>query len=257
MGEAMVTGLVRSRLVEPERIVIADANQARVALLAGKFGVGAAPDNRELVRACDLVLLAVKPKVVGDVLRDVKGLWRTDQILVSIAAGIPTASLEELAGVGLPVVRVMPNTPCLVGEGASAVSPGRYAGDEHVAEVKTLFRAVGLAVQVEESLMDAVTGLSGSGPAYMFLICEALCDAGVRLGLTRQVALSLAAQTMLGAARMILTTGEHPAELKNRVTTPAGTTAEGLLALEKGGLRVVLDTAVHDAAGRSREMSRS
>jgi len=257
MGEAMVTGLVHSRLVEPGRIVITDANMARVAVLAEKSGVGTAGGNRELVQACDLVLLAVKPKVVPDVLREVKGLWRPDQTLVSIAAGVPTALLEELAGLALPVVRVMPNTPCLVGEGASAVCAGRYAGEEHLSEVKTLFRAVGLAVQVEESLMDAVTGLSGSGPAYMFLICEALTDAGVRLGLTRQVAISLAAQTMLGAARMVLTTGEHPAELKNRVTTPAGTTAEGLLALEKGGLRVVLDMAVNDAAARSREMSRS
>jgi len=156
----------------------------------------------------------------------------------------------------LPVVRVMPNTPCLVGEGASAVCAGRWAGEEHVARVKALFGAVGMAVQVEEDLMDAVTGLSGSGPAYMFLICEALMDAGVRLGLTRHTALTLAAQTMLGAAKMILTTGEHPAELKNRVTTPAGTSAEGLLALERGGLRVVLSEAVTAAADRSRAMSR-
>ena len=256
MGEAMVTGLVRSGLVKARRLVITDPNAARVTMLAEKFGVATAGNCRELVRICDLVLLAVKPFVVPDVLREVRGLWRPDQTLVSIAAGVPTAFLEELVGMELPVVRVMPNTPCLVGEGASAVCAGRWAGEEHVARVKALFGAVGMAVQVEEDLMDAVTGLSGSGPAYMFLICEALMDAGVRLGLTRHTALTLAAQTMLGAAKMILTTGEHPAELKNRVTTPAGTSAEGLLALEKGILRVVLSEAVTAAADRSRAMSR-
>lgn len=257
MGGAMVTGLVQSGLVEPGRIMVADADPARVSLLVEKLGVGAVGENRALVRSCDLVVLAVKPGVVGGVLREVEGLWRPDQILVSIAAGIPTAFLEESAGLDLPVVRVMPNTPCLVREGASAVCGGRYAAEEHVAEVMALFEAVGSVVRVQEALMDAVTGLSGSGPAYMFLICEALADAGVRLGLTRPTALKLAAQTMLGAARMVLATGVHPAELKNRVTTPAGTTAEGLLALEKGGLRALLDAAVHASAARSRELSNS
>lgn len=257
MGDAIVTGLVHSRLVEARQIVVADVDGARLAELTAKCGVNTASDNRDLVRDCDLVLLAVKPQVVGAVLGEVRGLWRTDQTLVSIAAGITTAMLEELAGSNLPVVRVMPNTPCLVGEGASAVCGGRFAGEQHLHEVKALFGAVGLAVQVDEGLMDAVTGLSGSAPAYMFLICEALTDAGVRLGLARKTALTLAAQTMLGAARMVLTTGEHPAELKNRVTTPAGTTAAGLLAMERGGLRVVLDAAVNDAAARSREMSNS
>lgn len=257
MGEALLTGLTARGVVPAQNLFVSDVRRERVVHLADRLGVNPFGDNVALVREVDIVVLAVKPLVLKDVLVEIAPALRTDQMVVSIAAGVPTSYIEALLPDFIPVVRVMPNTPCLVGEGASAVAPGSRAGREHVEQAMAMFSAVGRVVQVSEDMMDAVTGLSGSGPAYVYLIAEALSDAGVNLGLPRDVSLLLAVQTILGAARMILETGEHPARLKDMVTTPGWTTVKGLIELEKGGLRHVLIRAVSAAAERSRELAES
>lgn len=255
MAEALVAGITGSGLVQPERVLVSDVSAARRAQLQEKYGVVALPDNIEVVRRSSIVILAVKPFVVGDLLAETAPHMGAQHTVISIAGGIPTSYIEEKLPEGVPVVRVMPNTPALVGAGAAAICCGRWAGETHQEQALALFGAVGTAVPVPERLMDAVTGISGSGPAYMYVIAEAMADAGVRAGLPRDTALALAAQTMLGAAKMILETGCHPGALKDMVTTPGGTTIEGLFALEEGNLRAVIGKAVAAACRRSREMS--
>lgn len=254
MGEALVSGLLRTGLVAASEVYISDINEQRLELLRQKLGVNTA-DNRAVVSAADIVIIAVKPHVAASVLKEIAALARPDQIFISIAAGVTISQVESCLEGPVPVIRVMPNTPCLVGEGASAVSAGRYAGAKSMEAALAIFNAVGTAVEVPEPLLDCVTGLSGSGPAYMYVILESLIDGAVRLGLPGDIAGKLAAQTMLGAAKMVLETTEHPAKLKNMVTTPGGTTAAGLFALEEGALRSVLMKAVAEATRRSREMS--
>ncbi|MBF7083182.1 pyrroline-5-carboxylate reductase [Desulfallas sp. Bu1-1] len=255
MAEALIAGLTGAGLVPPERIRVSDVSGERTAYLRDKFGVVTVSDNDALVGDADIIVLAVKPFVVGEVLAETGGRIGDRHTVISIAAGISTSFIEQKLVGKVPVIRVMPNTPALVGAGATAVCRGRWASDRHLELALTMFGAVGRAVPVSENLMDAVTGLSGSGPAYMYIIAEALADAGVRVGLPRDVALTLAAQTMLGAARMILETGRHPGVLKDMVTTPGGTTIEGLFALEEGGLRAALVRAVERATARSRQLS--
>lgn len=254
MGEALVTGLLRTGLVAPSEVYISDISEQRLEFLRQKLGVKTA-DNRAVVSAADIVIIAVKPHVAAPVLKEIAALASPDQTFISIAAGVTISQIESCLEGPVPVIRVMPNTPCLVGEGASAVSAGRYAGAKSMEAALAIFNAAGTAVEVPEPLLDCVTGLSGSGPAYMYVILESLIDGAVRLGLPGDIAGKLAAQTMLGAAKMVLETTEHPAKLKNMVTTPGGTTAAGLFALEEGALRSVLMKAVAEATRRSREMS--
>lgn len=255
MAEALIAGLTGAGLVPPERIRVSDVSGERMEYLRNKFGVVTVPDNEKLVGDAGIIVLAVKPFVVGEVLATTGGRVTEGHTVISIAAGITTSFIERMLVGKVPVIRVMPNTPALVGAGATAVCRGRWATEQHLELALAMFGAVGRAVAVPEKLMDAVTGLSGSGPAYMYIIAEALADAGVRVGLPRDVALTLAAQTMLGSARMILETGRHPGVLKDMVTTPGGTTIEGLFALEEGGLRAALARAVERAAARSRQLS--
>jgi pyrroline-5-carboxylate reductase len=255
MAEALLTGLLRTGLVAPSDIFISDINDDRLAQLRQKQGVNTAIDNRAVVNEADVVILAVKPHIASAVLKEIASAAKPSQTFISIAAGVSISLVEDCLAVPVPVIRVMPNTACLVGEGASAVSAGTHARGESVRVAMAIFNAAGKAVEVPESLLDCVTGLSGSGPAYMYVILEGLIDGAVRLGLPADIARELAAQTMLGAAKMVLETAEHPANLKNKVTTPGGTTAAGLFALEEGALRAVLMKAVDAAAQRSREMS--
>jgi pyrroline-5-carboxylate reductase len=255
MAEALITGIIKSGLLSPGKIYVSDVQQERLAHLQHKLGINITKDNNELVQETDIVVLAVKPFVLTGVLKQIGGLVKSEQLVMSIVAGISTSHIEKYLGSEVPVVRVMPNTPCLVGEGAIAVAGGLKCLPEHQRKVEEICSSVGLVVSVGEKLMDAVTGLSGSGPAYMYLIAEALADAGVKMGLPRDVALKLGAKTMLGAAKMILETGEHPGRLKDMVTTPAGTTIEGLLALEDAGVRAAFAKAVEAACFRSRELS--
>lgn len=255
MGGALLEGLVQSGLVSPSALSASDVRAERLEFLSAKLGIRACPDNAALVAENDVVILAVKPYQVGAVLAETAACFRVERhLLISIAAGVSTTAVEECLGSPVRVVRVMPNMPCLVRSGVSAYCLGRYATPADGEIAAAIFGAVGRVVAVEESLMDAVTGLSGSGPAYMFLLLDAFIEAGVRVGLPREAARVLAAQTMLGAARMVLETGEHPAVLRDMVTTPGGTTAAGLFALEYGRLRAVIMEAVAAATRRAGEL---
>lgn len=249
MATALAQGFVRAGLVAPAQLVASDvfapARQAFVEGVGGK----ASEDNAEVARA-QVVFLSVKPNQVGDALKSIRGSLG-ESLLISIAAGVPLAKLEAGLEAGARVVRVMPNTPALVGESASAFARGDAATDADADLALRLLSSVGVALEVKESLLDAVTGLSGSGPAYGYLMIEALSDGGVAAGLPRDVATRLAAQTLLGAARMVLDTGLHPGALKDMVTSPGGTTIEGVHQLEIAGLRAGLMNAVRAAAEKS------
>lgn len=255
MAEAILGGLAGSGMVRPDQLLASDANPGRLDYLQKKLGLKAAHNNVDLVKRANVIILAVKPKVMAHVLSEACSLIKGGQTVISIAAGITTSFIEQYLPEGVPVCRVMPNTPALVGAGASAVCAGSSAGEDSISMALAICSSFGRAVVVDEDLMDSVTGLSGSGPAYMYLIAEAMADAGVKMGLPRDVALTLGTQTMLGAARMVLETGEHPARLKDMVTTPGGTTIAGLFALEDGKLRSAIMKAVQAATERSRELS--
>jgi pyrroline-5-carboxylate reductase len=253
MGGALIEGIISRGMVGASALTVADMDKNRLAELAKAYNVRVTADNREAVRGADLVILSVKPQNMAEVLAGLAGAAPT-ALFISIAAGISTAFIEERLGKGVRVVRVMPNLPALIGEGAAALAPGAFATKADLTLARRIFTAIGIAVEVEESLMDAVTGLSGSGPGYVFLIIEALVDAGVRVGLTGDVALQLAAQSLLGAARLCLKGGRSPAELREMVTSPGGTTLAGLKVLGKGRLRETLIAAVEAATHRSAEL---
>lgn len=254
MATALVGGLVASGAVPADRVIVSDVKPERLAELADEHGVRTTTDNAELVAKADVVVLAVKPQVVDRVLGVVAGAWAPEKLLVSVAAGVPAAAMEARLPDGARVIRTMPNTPATVRAGATAIAPGARAGDADLATARGLFRAVGHVVTLDESLLDAVTGLSGSGPAYVMLMIEALADGGVKVGLGRDAALLLAAQTVFGSAKLLLETGEHPGKLKDMVTSPGGTAIAGLHTLETGGLRRTLIDAVETASKRAAEL---
>lgn len=254
MAEAIMRGITTVGLVDAAAIYATDISEKRRGHLQDTLGVDTSLSNAELVQKVDIIFLTVKPQVVDAVLQEIGPMLQSGRLLVSVAAGVATHTLEKYLSESVPVVRVMPNIPVLVREGATAVAAGRYATKEHTELVAELFGAVGRTVAIQEELMDAVTGLSGSAPAYACLIIEALADGGVRVGLPRATALTLAAQTILGAAKLILETGQHPGALKDMVASPGGTTIAGIHALEEGGLRAALINAVAAAAKRSWEL---
>ena len=255
MGSALVRGIVRAKILEPRQITAFDPATEKLAKLASGTGIEPKESLAELAEFADTVLLCVKPQVMKPVLDELRPDLQPGTLFISIAAGVTTAALETALVGNLPVVRVMPNTPAMVSEGVSALCAGHLATEEHLAVAETLLGGVGRTVRVAERLMDAVTGLSGSGPAYIFLIAEALADAGVDLGLDRATAVTLVFQTIRGAGVMLTESGLHPAALKNQVTSPGGTTARGLQQLELGGLRAILVEAVRAAAERSAELA--
>jgi pyrroline-5-carboxylate reductase len=256
MAEALIRGLVKGGHVAADRIVASGPRKERLAALARDYAIRTTTDNREVARAADLLVLAVKPQILDKVLREVGDKLQPATLLVSIAAGVDTETIEDAVTDGVRVVRAMPNTPALVGAGATAVAPGKHAGEADLATARALFDAVGITVVLDETHLDAVTGLSGSGPAYIFLILEALADAGVKVGLSRRDAQRLAAQTVMGSAKLLLDTDEHPGKLKDMVTSPGGTAIAGLHTLEEGGLRTTLINAVETATKRARELGR-
>jgi len=255
MATAIIRSLLESALLSPESITVGEVNEARRQALYA-LGVRAFPTSAEAGRGADVLVLAVKPHIVPTVLQEVGEHLSPTQLVISIAAGVTVGQMELLLPAGVPVVRVMPNTPIQVGAGASAFCRGSHVTDAHAALVRQLFEAGGRCVEVTEAQMDAVTGLSGSGPAYVCVVIEALADGGVRAGLPRDVALTLAAQTVLGTATLVLQTGDHPAVWKDRVATPAGTTIAGLAALEAAGVRSGLIQAVEAAANRAAELGK-
>lgn len=259
MAQALGGGFVRAGLATPSRIAGYDPAPAAAEAFVGAVGPGAvvASSPAELVALARVVFLAVKPQHAAEALAAAGPAWRTDdQLLVSIAAGLPLEKLEASLPTGAAVVRVMPNTPALVGKGASCYARGRFATAAHGATVGRLLSSVGFAAETSEKLLDAVTGLSGSGPAFVYTVIEALADGGVRAGLPRPLAAELAARTVAGAAEMVLSTGEHPAALRDAVTSPGGTTIAGLAELERLGLRSALIEAVTAATNRSAELGR-
>lgn len=255
MGEALVAGLLREGLVAPAALHVSDISSERMEYLRHKLGVNVTTDNTEVVKVADIVILAVKPQVIVPLLEQISLAARVDQTFISIAAGVTVETIQSCFKAPVPVVRVMPNTPCLLGAGACAVSAGTYAAEENMEKAMAILAAVGKVLPVPEPMLDIVTGLSGSGPAYMYLLLEGFIDGAVRLGLPRDTARVLMAQTMAGAAKMVLETGEHIGKLKDMVTTPGGTTIAGLFALEEGGARALMMKAVAAATDRSREMS--
>ena len=256
VGEALAVGIAQRGLVAAGDIVLSDPSAPHRAELAAKTGFRVIPDNREVVRLSDTIIVSVKPKDVSEVIAEISAELVRPKLLVSVAAGVSLELLESEAPAGSSVIRTMPNMAVAIGEGMTVLSPGRAVSPEQLAWATELFRSVGRALVLEEQYMDAVTGLSGSGPAYVYVIIESLADGGLKLGLPRDVAIELAAQTVLGAARNVLITGEHPAKLRDQVTTPAGTTIEGILELEAGGLRLTLINAVVKAAERAAQLLR-
>jgi pyrroline-5-carboxylate reductase len=256
MGEALIKGLVEARVLPGKAIRATDPRRDHLAELERRYGIQVAADNAGLVRDSDVVVLAVKPQIMDAVLREIAPAVTRDKLLVSVAAGVPIARLRAGLGTDARLIRVMPNTPALVLEGATAVAKGEglEPGDLDVASA--VFQAVGRVVVLDEGLMDAVTGLSGSGPAYVAIVIEALADGGVRAGLDRATAMILATQTVLGTARLVRETGLHPGALKDMVCSPGGTSIAGVSALEEGGLRSTLIRAVERATLRSRELGR-
>jgi pyrroline-5-carboxylate reductase len=253
----MVKGLLEARVFEPDEIIVADPDPARRAAAAEIPGLSVFSDNREAAGQADTVLLAVKPNVVLGVLAEIASVLSRDRLVISVAAGVELEMLEAVVPQGTPVIRAMPNIANQVRESATAISAGRWAGASQIAVAEAIFRAVGRVVRLPEALLHAVTGLSGSGPAYALLVLEALADGGVTAGLPRQVAEELAAQTLLGAARLVLETGQPPAVLRTMVMSPAGTTAAGLQVLESRGVRGAVWEAVTQAARRSQELAQS
>ena len=257
MATALAKGFVRAGLVTPKQVLASDPSEAAGDAFAKETGAKTTGSNLEVVQFAEIIILAVKPQIVGDALEEVRGHWSEKHLLISIAAGVPLAKLEAQLPPDSRVIRVMPNTPALVGASASAFALGKSARAEDGELAQKLLSAVGVAFPLKESLLDAVTGLSGSGPAYVYLVIEALSDGGVAAGLPREVATRLAAQTVLGSAKMVLETGLHPGALKDMVASPGGTTIEGLHELEKGKLRATLMSAVRAAAEKSKKLGQS
>jgi pyrroline-5-carboxylate reductase len=254
MGGILLQGFLEQKLFPPENIRATVRHAERARSFAVESPVPVTTDNLAAVRQSDVVLLCVKPQAVREVLEEVRPELGPGKLVISVAASVPIASIEKLAGAQVPVIRAMPNTPSVVRCGMTALARGTFAGEAHLETARTLFDSVGRTIVLDEKLMDAVTGLSASGPAFIYVILESLAEGGVKVGLPRDVATLLAAQTALGAASVVLETGAHPALLKDAVTTPAGCTIDGLMELEEGRIRVTLIKAVVKAVKRAREL---
>jgi pyrroline-5-carboxylate reductase len=254
LGGILVQAFLERGLVSPGNVRASVRHERRVSMLRDETGIEVGTDNRSLAEWADLLLLCVKPKNVIQVVSEIGSLLTSGQLVISVAASVSTVDIESSLPTRVPVVRAMPNTPCAVGSGMTAICRGRHANEEHLEQAKTLFEAVGRSVVLDENHFDAVTGLSASGPAFIYIILESLAEAGVKVGLPRDVATLLAAQTALGASQVVLETASHPALLKDAVTTPAGCTIDGILELEEGKLRVTLIKAVVKATERARSL---
>lgn len=257
LGEGLLSGILGSQLAPVSHVVATVAHPERAAFLAEKYGIRAGTNNREAVAGADLVLICLKPQQVKAFLQEVKRNLRKDTLLISAAASVTTAMIEREMPFPARVVRAMPNTPCLIRQGMTAITGGKHATDSDLKIANRVFGSMGRTVTTYEKHMDAITGLSASGPAYVYTIIESLAEAGVKLGLPRELSTELSAQTLLGASALVLQSGEHPAKLKDMVTTPAGCTIDGLIELEEGGLRVTLIKAVVRAAERAKELAAS
>jgi pyrroline-5-carboxylate reductase len=255
MAETLFSSLINADLAQPQQIRCADVRQDHLEGLSEKFGITTTTDNREVVQGADIVIIAVKPQIVAEIMEEIADSVDASKLVISIAAGVPLTAMESRMTGSARLVRAMPNVCVSVREGATAIAAGTHASKDDMKLAQTIFNAVGRCVVLpDEKLLDGVTGLSGSGPAYIFMIIDALADGAVKAGLARTEARELAAQTVMGAARMLLETGIHPGELKDMVTSPGGTTIAGIHALERGRLRATLMNAVEAATRRSGEL---
>ena len=254
LGGILLRAYLKQKLFDPKKVSATVRHEEKAATLSKDLGVNVVTDNRKAASGADIVLLGVKPQVVADVLKEIAPELNKDTLIISVAASVPTSYIEQRSEGKVPVIRAMPNTCSTVGCGMTGICKGANATAEHLEIAKTMFNAVGRTVVVDEKNMDAVTGLSASGPAFAYIILESLAEAGVKVGLPRDVATLLAAQTMKGSASVVLETGDHPALLKDAVTTPAGCTIDGILELEEGKLRVTLIKAVVKATQRAGEL---
>ncbi len=255
MGGILLQAFLKNNLLAPAQIFATVHHAERAQALSAQFGLDVTTDNLAAAKQADVILLGVKPIQVPALIEEIKPALSPGKVVLSFAASVKTQSIEDGAGCELAVIRAMPNTPAMLAAGITALCAGRFVSPEQMAVAQKIFQTVGRTVVVDEKHMDAVTGLSGSGPAFLYIIIEALAEAGVNVGLPRDVATLLAAQTTLGSARMVLETGYHPALLKDAVTTPAGCTVDGILELEEGGLRVTLIKAVKRATQRAKELA--
>ena len=255
MGGLLLQAFLKNRLFAPGNIHATVQHEERAIALAAQYGVDVGTDNLAAAKASDIILLGVKPMNVKDIVQQIRPALRPGKLLLSVATSVKTHAIEDAVGGDIAVIRAMPNTPSMLGAGIAALCRGRFVTDEQMALASRVFESVGRIVVVDEKHMDAVTGLSASGPAFIYIILESLAEAGVKVGLPRDIATLLAAQTTYGAARMVLETGYHPALLKDAVTTPAGCTIDGILELEEGGLRVTLIKAVMRATQRAKELA--
>ena len=256
MGGILLQAFLKQQLFAPTEITATVAHEARAAMLAAQWGVEVTTDNLRAAENADILLLAVKPFQMLELVRLIRPALTSEKLVISVAASLQTQAIEEAAALEIGVVRAMPNTPSTLGAGIAGLCRGRFVSEEQMELASRLFATVGRTVTVDEKHMDAVTGLSASGPAFIYIILESLAEAGVKVGLPRDTATLLAAQTAFGAAKMVLDTGYHPALLKDAVTTPAGCTIDGILELEEGGLRVTLIKAVMRATERARELAK-
>lgn len=254
MGGILLRAFLDQKLVAPGHVTATVRHSERAEALAKQLGVRVTTDNRAAVRGADVILLAVKPPTVAEVLDEIRAEVQPGTLVVSVAASVPTKMIEQHLPERMAVVRAMPNTPCSVGSGMTGLASGSHASAEHLELARAMFEAVGRAIVVDEKHMDAVTGLSASGPAFVYIILESLAEGGVKVGLPRDVATLLAAQTMLGAARTVIETGDHPALLKDAVTTPAGCTIDGIMEMEDGKIRSTLIKAIVKATERAKEL---
>ncbi|RLF11315.1 MAG: pyrroline-5-carboxylate reductase [Thermoprotei archaeon] len=254
IGEALISGLIKGGFAKPEEIYASDINHQRLKHLSSTYGINCHRSNVEVVEKSEVVILSVKPKDIKKVLEEINNHLTPSHLLISVAAGVATSYIARHLTKPVPIVRAMPNVAVLAREGMTVVTAGPNANEKHLEVAEKLFQAVGKTLRLNEEYFDAVTALSGSGPAYVFLIIEAMTDAGVKVGLPRDVASYLSSQTTLGAAKMLLETGEHPARLREMVTTPAGVTIEGIIELEEGKIRTTIINAVMKATSRSKEL---
>ena len=254
MGEALISGLVFSRSSAPDNIICSDIRKDKLKSIKEEYGVITTANNVDVAKTSEILIYAIKPQIMTSILKETAEYLDMSKLIISIAAGVPLAAIEACLNKELRIIRVMPNIPASVKEGAAAIAAGKHALKDDLKITKAIFDSVGKSVIIEEELMDAITGLSGSGPAYIFLIVDALADAGVKMGLSREDALFLSTQTVLGAAKILMETKEHPGKLKDRVTSPGGTAIAALHTLEAGGLRTTLINAVEVATKRSKEL---
>lgn len=254
IGEALIRGLLDAGAIDAANVAVTAGHQQRLDLLRERFGISGTLSNRAAADSADLIILSVKPQTVPVVLSEIADAVKPTQLLISVAASVGTALIENHFSAPVPVIRAMPNTPCQLKKGMTGIAAGKHASAEHIELARFIFNSVGRTIVTEEKHMDAITGLSASGPAFIYMVIESLAEAGVKVGLPREVATELAAQTVLGAGAMVIETAEHPAKLKDMVTTPAGCTIDGILELEEGGLRVTLIKAVVKATQRAKEL---